>query len=130
MAMRPAVASIRPSVIGSSAAAAWDSEQPDNLWIGHRGRANEMLSRDFALLNEAGRAAAALPGGHVEGFADTFAAHFRAVYSDVAAGQMRERPPYATFSDGHEEMVVGDAIALSARESRWVQIGAHTEGEK
>ena len=34
----------------------------------------------------AGRAAAALPGGHVEGFGDTFAAHFRAVYADVAAG--------------------------------------------
>ena len=59
----------------------------------------------------AGQAAAALPGGHVEGFADTFAALFRAVYADVAAGAMREQPPYATFADGHEEMLVGDAIA-------------------
>jgi len=114
--------SIQYEIDGSSAAVAWDSEQPDLLWIGHRGRPNEVLSRDFALLNEQGRAAAALPGGHVEGFADTFAAHFRAIYSDVAAGHMRERPPYATFADGHEEMVVGDAIALSARESRWVQV--------
>ena len=123
--------SLQYEIDGASAAVAWDSEQPDLLWIGHRGRANEMLSRDFALLNQDGRAAAALPGGHVEGFADTFAAHFRAVYSDVAAGQMRERPPYATFADGHEEMLVGDAIALSARESRWVQIdrGAPAEGQ-
>ena len=40
----------------------------------------------------AGRAAAALPGGHVEGFGDTFAAHFRAVYADVAAGGPSARP--------------------------------------
>lgn len=121
--------SLQYEIDGSSAAVAWDSEQPDLLWIGHRGRANEMLSRDFALLNEDGRAAAALPGGHVEGFADTFAAHFRAVYSDVGAGGMRDRPPYATFADGHEEMLVGDAIALSARESRWVQINRDAAAE-
>ena len=73
-------------------------------------------------MTEPGRAAAALPAGHVEGFADTFAALFRAVYSDVAQGAMRDNPPYATFADGHEEMLVGDAIALSAREQRWVDV--------
>ena len=41
--------------------------------------------RNPALMNAAGRAAAQLPGGHVEGFADTHAAHFRAVYADVLA---------------------------------------------
>ena len=114
--------SLQYEVDGSSAAVAWESEQPDSLWIGHRGRPNELLQRDFALLNDQGRSAEALPGGHVEGFADTFAASFRAVYADVAAGQTRAAPPYATFADGHEEMLVGEAVALSARESRWVQI--------
>ena len=124
--------SLQYQVDGSSAAVAWDSEQPDALWIGHRGRPNETLMRDFALLNDAGLTVEFLPGGHVEGFFDTFAAHFRTVYADVAAGAMRERPPYATFADGHEEMLVGDAIALSARESRWVQISrdAGTEGDR
>ena len=111
---------------GSTAAVAWDSEQPDNLWIGHRGQPNELLTRDFALLNDAGRAAEALPGGHVEGFADTFAAHFRAVYSDVAEGGMRANSPYATFADGHEEMLVGDAIAQSAAEERWIEVQRDT----
>ena len=114
--------SLQYEIDGSTAAVAWDSEQPDNLWIGHRGRSNEMLTRDFALINEAGRAAEALPGGHVEGFADTFAAHFRAVYADVADGRMRANPPYATFADGHEEMLVGDAIAQSAAEQRWIDV--------
>ena len=119
-------------VDGSNSAVAWDSEQPDSLWIGHRGRPNEMLMRDFALLNEQGRSAEALPGGHVEGFFDTFAAAFRAVYSDISAGRIGDDPPYATFADGHEEMLVGEAVALSARESRWVQIkrDASAEGQQ
>ena len=68
------------------------------------------------------RAAAAMPGGHVEGFADTFAAHFRAVYADVAAGGPAARPTYPTFADGHDEMLVNDAIATSAREGRWIAV--------
>lgn len=120
--------SLKYEIDGSKAAAAWDSEQPDGLWLGHRGRPNELLARDAALMTDAGRAAAALPGGHVEGFADTFAAAFRAVYADVAAGSMRADPPYATFADGHEEMLIGDAVAASAREGRWVAVDRHKEG--
>ena len=60
---------------------------PDQLWIGHRDRPNEILLRNPALMGPAGRAAAALPGGHVEGFGDTFGALFRAVYADVAGGR-------------------------------------------
>jgi predicted dehydrogenase len=77
-------------------------------------------------MTPAGREAAALPAGHVEGFADTFAALFRTVYADIAAGQMRPNPPYATFADGHEEMLVGDAIAQSAQEQRWVAVARAT----
>ena len=114
--------SLEYEIDGSAGAAAWDSEKPDTMWLGHRGRPNEVLARDAALMTPAGREAAALPAGHVEGFADTFAALFRAVYTDVAAGEMRPNPPYATFADGHEEMLVGDAIAHSAHEQRWVEV--------
>ena len=58
----------------------------------------------------------------MEGFADTFAALFRAIYSDVAAGGMSDDPPYARFRDGHEEMLVGDAIAQSSRSGSWVAV--------
>jgi len=114
--------SLTYQVDGSDAAVAWDSEMPDHLWIGHRDRPNEILQRNPALMGEAGTAAARLPGGHVEGFADTFGALFRAIYADVAAGRMADRPPYATFAEGHEEMLVGDAIAESARTGRWVEV--------
>ena len=114
--------SLQWEIDGSTASAAWDSETPDHLWLGHRDRPNEILLRNPALMGEAGRAAAALPGGHVEGFADTFGALFRAIYADVVAGRPAARPPYATFADGHDEMLVGDAIAESARLGRWVDV--------
>jgi predicted dehydrogenase len=118
--------SLRYEIDGSTAAAAWDSERPEELWIGHRDRANELLLRNPALMGSAGRAAAALPGGHVEGFGDTFGALFRAIYADVADGHPAVRPPYATFADGHDEMLVNDAIAESARLERWVEVDRHT----
>ena len=114
--------SLQYEVSGSGASVAWDSEQPDQLWTGHRERPNEILIRNPALMSPGGRAAAALPGGHVEGFGDTFAALFRAVYADIAAGRPAERPAYATFADGHDEMLVNDAIAESAQLGRWVDV--------
>ena len=114
--------SLQWEIDGSTGSAAWDSETPDHLWLGHRQRPNEVLLRNPGLMGPGGRAAAVLPGGHVEGFADTFGALFRAIYGDVAAGRPAERPPYATFADGHDEMLVGDAIADSARLGRWVEV--------
>ena len=113
---------VRYEIAGARAALAWDSERPNELWLGHRDRPNEVLLRNPALMGAAGRVAAALPGGHVEGFADTFAALFRAIYADVAAGRPAERPPYATFAEGHDEMLVNDAIAASAASGRWVDV--------
>ena len=114
--------SIQWEIDGSEGAAAWDGENPDTLWLGHRDRPNEILLRNPALMGPAGQAAAALPGGHVEGFGDTFAALFRAIYRDVVAGRPNPEPPYATFAQGHDEMLVNDAIALSAAEGRWVDV--------
>ena len=114
--------SLQWEIDGSTGSAAWDSETPDHLWLGHRGEPNQILMRDPALMGVPGRAAAALPGGHVEGFGDTFGALFRAIYADVVAGEPSKRPPYATFADGHDEVLVGDAVAESAATGRWVDV--------
>ena len=114
--------SLQWEIDGSESAAWWDSDTPDHLWLGHRDRPNELLLRNPALMGDAGKAAAALPGGHVEGFGDTFGALFRAIYRDVAAGRPSADPHYADFAAGHDEMLVNDAIALSAAEQRWVDV--------
>lgn len=114
--------SLQYEIDGSTAAVAWHSEEPDALWIGRRDEPNQLLLRNPALMNATGTAAASLPGGHVEGFADTFKSLFRAIYAHVAAGAVPAQPDYPTFADGHEEMLVGDAVAESARTGRWVDV--------
>ena len=63
-----------------------------------------------------------LPAGHAEGWVDTFRELYRAVYTAVAAGEVPADADYPTFADGHGANVLGDAIALSNRERRWVAI--------
>jgi predicted dehydrogenase len=116
--------SLQWEVDGSTSAAWWDSETPDHLYIGHRNRPNEILQRSAEVMNETGTRSASLPGGHVEGFGDTFHALFREIYTAIAAGRTPETPLYATFADGHHEMVVGDAISASAREGRWIEVAS------
>jgi predicted dehydrogenase len=109
-------------VDGSEGALAWDSERPDELWLGHRDRANEVLLRNPALLDPAAQARTTLPAGHAEGFAETFRELYRAVYATVATGEMPAEPDFPTFAEGHRANVLGDAIALSNRERRWVEV--------
>lgn len=114
--------SLQWDIAGSAASAAWDSEAPDHLWIGHRDQPNQILLRDAALMNPLGAAAASLPGGHVEGFADTFFAFFRQVYGDVTKGQRLPTSTYASFEDGHFEMLFCDAVVKSAKSGCWVDV--------
>jgi predicted dehydrogenase len=118
--------SLEYEIDGSAGAVSWDSEQPDQLWIGHRDAPNEILIRNPALMGAAGRNAAALPGGHVEGFADTFRALFASIYGDVVAGGPSDSPIYPTFADGHDEMLVNDAVAESSRTGRWTAVARET----
>jgi predicted dehydrogenase len=114
--------SLRIEVDGSAGSAAWDSESNEELWLGHRDRPNEILRRDPALLRPEAAARTQLPVAHTEGFADTFRELYRAVYADVARGGPSAEPEYPTFRDGHSENVLGDALALSNRERRWVEV--------
>jgi len=114
--------SLRYEIAGSDGALAWDSERPNELWLGHRESPNELLLRDPALLSEPARAAASYPGGHNEGFPDTFKQLYRAVYADIRAGRPAAEPTYPTFADGHREAILCEAILRSHREQRWVAV--------
>jgi predicted dehydrogenase len=107
---------------GADGALAWRSEQHEELWHGYRDRPNETLLRNPALLAPAAAATTALPAGHAEGYADTFRELYRVVYAAVANGGMPDEAEFPTFADGHRANVIGEAVARSARERRWVEV--------
>ena len=107
---------------GSEGSLAWDSEEPNALWIGHRSQPNESMIKDPSLMSPAARGYAAYPGGHAEGYPDTFGQLFKDFYGYAAAGDLAALRRFPTFQTGHEEMVLCDAIAESARERKWVKV--------
>jgi predicted dehydrogenase len=113
---------VRYELAGSEAALAWESEDPNRLWIGRRDEANQVLIRDPALVDPLARRFITYPGGHNEGFPDTFKQCFQAFYEFIAAGDFAAEPLYPTFADGHREVVLCESILRSHREQRWVQI--------
>lgn len=113
---------LRWDIAGAAQSAAWDSETPDHLWLGRRDGPNGILQRDPGQMNALGAAAASLPGGHVEGFADSFHAFFRQVYRDISLGGRQPDSTWASFRDGHFEMLFCDAVLKSAAEGRWIDI--------
>ncbi|MCI0682514.1 MAG: Gfo/Idh/MocA family oxidoreductase [Gemmataceae bacterium] len=113
---------LRFEIAGSKGALAWDSERPNELWLGHRDRPNELLIRDPALLRPGVRPFASYPGGHNEGFPDTFKQLFRAVYDAIDAGDMQAPRRFPTFVDGHREIVLCEAVLRSNAERAWVRV--------
>lgn len=102
-------------VDGTEGALEWNAEAHEQLWLGHRDRTNEVHWREPGPVSD-------YPSGHAEGFPDTFKQLYRAVYRAVEAGGMPAEPDFPTFADGHEEVVLCEAIAASARDGRWVDV--------
>jgi predicted dehydrogenase len=108
-------------VAGTEGSLAWDGESPNLLWLGHRRGPNSILHRDPALLDPSVSPAAHYPGGHAEGFPDTFKQLYLTFYGWIEAG-MPDPPPCPTFADGDDEVRLCEAIARSAKESRWEEV--------
>jgi predicted dehydrogenase len=109
---------------GSEGALVFDSESPNQLWIGKRDRACEVLPKDPALQTPESRGYAAYPGGHPEGYPDTFFQLFKDVYGYLSAGDLRAPRTFPTFETGHEELVLCEVIAESAQNRSWITVGA------
>ena len=113
---------LRYEIAGSEASVAWNSEQPNELWIGHRNQANQLLLRDPGLVSADALAHIGYPGGHNEGYDDSFKHSFKAFYDYIAAGDLNAPEPFPTFADGHKEIILCEAILQSHEQERWVGI--------
>jgi predicted dehydrogenase len=107
---------------GSKSSLAWNSERPNELWIGRRDGPNQTLLKDPSLLSPEARAVSSYPGGHNEGFPDTFKQLYAKIYDYIFAGDYTKMPDFPTFADGHYEMQLNEAIERSAREKTWVKV--------
>ena len=114
---------IRYEIAGAKQAVAWNSESPNELWIGQRSAANELLIRDPSLVSDVARRFINYPGGHNEGFPDAFKQCFRAFYGAIASGKPQGKGAmYPTFEEGHREILLCEAILKSHRRQKWVKL--------
>ena len=107
-------------IYGTKSAVAWDQERPDELWAGHRNNANQIFIKDPSLLNPAARSYADLPGGHSEGYDDTFKQVFRRFYASI--GDPTKDAEYPQFVDGLRQLSILNAVLESNRTRKWVDV--------
>ena len=106
-------------IYGDKKALSWDSENPNELWVGRRDGGNEIIIKDPSIMHDRARGFTILPGGHTEGFADTSRQMFARVYRRILENEGTDFP---TFADGAREMKLCEAIVASAKGGNWVKI--------
>jgi predicted dehydrogenase len=113
-------------VCGRNGSIRWRQEQQNELWLGHREHANEILQKDPSLLGGDVRHYARLPGGHQEGWSDAFANVIRDIYEVIASHQRTATQPlpptFATFEDGYRAVRIVEAILKSASTGTWTKV--------
>lgn len=107
-------------VFGSKSSVRWNQERPDELWIGKRDGANQLLLKDPSLMHPQARPYADLPGGHSEGYDDTFKQLFRRFYRSIADPDAPVE--YPQLVDGLRQMILLTAELESHRKHGWIDI--------
>jgi predicted dehydrogenase len=107
-------------IYGTKSSVSWNQERPDELWIGQRNSPNQTIIKDPSLLKRAAASYADLPGGHSEGYDDTFKQIFRRFYASIAEpGSPLEYPQMA---DGLRQMRIMEAELASHRNRSWIDL--------
>jgi predicted dehydrogenase len=104
-------------IYGTKSSVHWDQERPDELWIGQRNSPNQVIVKDPSLLKKAAAGYADLPGGHSEGYDDTFKQIFRRFYTSIA--EPDSPVEYPQMADGLRQMRIMEAELASHRNRRW-----------
>jgi predicted dehydrogenase len=112
--------SLRIEINGTKASVAWTQDRPDELWIGRRDNANEILLKDPSLLLPGAAEYADYPGGHGEGYSDTFKQVFRRFYQSIR--EPAAACDYPTFADGLRQIRILDAALASHKRRGWVDV--------
>jgi predicted dehydrogenase len=107
-------------IFGTKSGIAWDQEQPDTLWIGHRNEPNQIIIKDGSLFYPEAAKFADLPGGHSEGYDDSHKQVFKNFYAKIADPSIPV--DYPTFEDGLHGMILLEKVGESAAKQAWVTV--------
>lgn len=111
-------------ISASEATFTWSQEEPNELHVGRRDRADEVLVRDPSLLAPAAAPLARFPAGHQEGWPDALRnmmADVEAAVRAHAAGERREGS-FATFAEAAQVQRLVEAVVRSDRDRVWVDV--------
>jgi predicted dehydrogenase len=107
-------------IYGTKCGVSWSQERPDELWIGNRNVNNQIIIKDPSLLLGNAKSYADLPGGHSEGYDDTFKQVLRRFYKTVAD---RSAPvEYPQFADGLRQLTILEKELESSKTRAWVDV--------
>lgn len=107
-------------IAGSKKSASWVSENPNQIWFGNRDFANELLLKDPSLLDPETNKTVSFPGGHNEGFPDTFKQLFTKIYNRISGISIVDDFP--TFNAGLREIALCEKIVESNLTGTWIKV--------
>jgi len=105
---------------GSYSSIVWDQEKPEEVWFGFRDKPNNILVKDPSLLHNEAKSYVHYPGGHPEGYPDGIKNFFRKYYEYIL--DRKAKCDFPTFSDGHYEVLICEAVLKSYKLKRWVKV--------
>ncbi len=111
-------------IYGSKKSIVWDSQRPNEMWIGRRDGNNEVITKDPSLVYQYAQDIISFPGGHNEGFPDTSKQMFSKVYSYILNNGIQKGlvPEFPTFEDGLRELVLCERIVESSNKNEWINV--------
>jgi len=114
---------LKIGIYGERCSLEWNSEKPNELWIGKRDEPNKIMVKDPSLVKQELRAFYGLPGGHVEGYADSFKQNIKSIYKKIMENNFtKESEDFATFEDGNDVQLIIDTLFKSAKSKKWLRV--------
>lgn len=107
-------------VDGSLSALSFNQEEPDQLWVGGRDETSLVMRQEASLGDDAQRYSI-LPGGHPQGYNDSFDLFVRDTYQAIRGDKPDGLP---TFEDGLRAMRIVDAVLASVASEDWEEVGS------
>ncbi len=107
-------------IYGSEKSLSWNGEEPNQLWVGNRLMGNEVLMKDFNLVDKRIASLCDFAGGLQEGYAESWKNLMKIVYAAILEGKHNET--YPSFKDALQIQKVVDATVESNKLKQWVKI--------